>query len=152
MISFKQFFEEKVLHTGGVVANITDPNNPKYIDLGQVKSISDLQDELGNGSLSYWITTDGNIISGDDQGAGDETSHWDILQSHFPLVFGMDTDIAEQERFLNENGYFSLSMFSDDGFFIRSLYGIEFPRALVRELRIVLTKIDQRLKVVVKTG
>ena len=148
MISFKQFFEEKVLHTGGVVANITHVS--EYIDSGQVKSISDLQDKLGNGSLSYWITTDGNIISGEDQGAGDETSHWDILQSHFPLVFGMDTDIAEQERFLNENGYFSLSMFSNEGIFIRALHGIDFPSELEKKLKFVLAKIDTRLKVVVK--
>lgn len=148
MISFKQFFEEKVLHTGGVVANITDVS--EYIDSGQVKSISDLQDKLGNGSLSYWITTDGNIISGEDQGAGDETSHWDILQSHFPLVFGMDTDIAEQERFLNENGYFSLSMFSNEGIFIRALHGIDLPSELEKKLKFVLAKIDTRLKVVVK--
>lgn len=151
MISFKQFFEEKVLHTGGVVANITDVS--KYIDSGQVKSISDLQDKLGNGSLSYWITTDGNIISGKDSGKiGDDVEHWDILQSHFPLVFGMDTDIAEQERFLNENGYFSLSMFSNDGFFIRALHGIDFPSELEKKLKFVLAKIDPSLEVVVKGG
>ena len=150
MISFKQFFKEATLHTGGVVANITQVS--EYIDSVQVKSISKLQKELGNGSLSYWITTDGNIISGEDQGAGDETSHWDILQSHFPDVFAMDTDIAEQERVLNKNGYFSLSMFDDEGIFIRALYGIDFPSELVKKLEFVLAKIDQDLKVVVKTG
>ena len=150
MISFKQFFKEATLHTSGVVANITHVS--EYIDSGQVESISDLQDKLGNGSLSYWITTDGNIISGEDQGAGDETSHWDILQSHFPDVFDMDTDIAEQERFLNENGYFSLSMFSNEGIFIRALHGIDFPSELVEKLELVLAKIDPRLELVVKGG
>ena len=120
MISFKQFFKEATLHTG-------------------------------DGSLSYWISTNGDIISGKDSGKiGDDVEHWDILQSHFPLVFAMDTDIAEQERFLNENGYFSLSMFRNEGIFIRALHGIDFPSELVEKLELVLAKIDPRLEVVVQ--
>jgi hypothetical protein len=149
VISFRQFFTEAVLHTGGVAANITDVL--EYIDSGQVKSISDLQLKLGNGSLSYWIDTDGNIISGKDSGKiGDDVEHWDIIQSHFPIVFAMDTDTDAQEEFLNKNGYFSLSMFSNEGIFIRALHGIDFPSELVKDLELVVTKIDPRLKVVVK--
>ena len=149
MISFKQFFKEATLHTGGVVANITHVS--EYIDSGQVESISDLQDKLGDGSLSYWITTNGDIISGKDSGKiGDDVAHWDILQLHFPDVFDMDIDTDAKERVLNDNGYFSLSMFSDDGFFIRALQGIDFPSELVKKLEFGLAKIDTSLKVVVK--
>ena len=149
MISFKQFFKEATLHTGGVVANITHVS--EYIDSGQVESISDLQDKLGNGSLSYWITTNGDIISGKDSGKiGDDVEHWDILQLHFRDVFDMDKDTDAQEKVLNKNGYFSLSMFSNEGIFIRALQGIDFPSELVKKLEFVLAKIDTGLKVVVK--
>ena len=151
MISFKQFFIEAVLHTGDDHADINKVS--EWIDSGQVKSISDLQNKLGDGSLSYWISTNGDIISGKDSGKiGDDVEHWDILQLHFTDVFNMDIDTDAQERLLNDNGYFSLSMFSNEGIFIRALHGIDFPSELVKKLELVLAKIDPTLEVVVKGG